>query len=205
MSSTDAKSRTKSAGLPERARRLDLFGPPPLIEGEDMAAYDELLTLISASVKPVDILEDIWVRDIVDLVWETFRLRRLKASLMTAAAYEGLEKILVPLVGWSDANSLSWDWARHNQSAVKKVDELLASTGQTMDAVMAQTLSAKLDGIERIDRMTMTAEVRRIAILREVDRHREALGDALRRAVQHVEDAEFEVVDVKQAIGRNVA
>jgi len=39
-----------------------------------------------------------------------------------------------------------------------------------MDAVMAQTLSISLDDIERIDRMIATAEVRRNAILREVDR-----------------------------------
>jgi hypothetical protein len=43
------------------------FGPPPLIEGEDSAAYDELLARVSTAVKPADILEDIWVRDFVDL------------------------------------------------------------------------------------------------------------------------------------------
>jgi hypothetical protein len=31
-------------------------------------------------VKPADILEDIWVREIVDLVWSAFRLRRFKTS-----------------------------------------------------------------------------------------------------------------------------
>jgi hypothetical protein len=67
-------------GAPGPAARLDLFGPPPLIEGEDAAAYDELLLRISGAVKPADILEDIWVREIVDLVWGAFRLRRFKIS-----------------------------------------------------------------------------------------------------------------------------
>jgi hypothetical protein len=44
-----------------------------------------------------------------------------------------------------------------------------------MDAVMAQALSLKLDDIERIDRMIATAEGRRNAILREVDRHRTSM------------------------------
>lgn len=60
-----------------------------------------------------------------------------------------------------------------------------------MDAVMAQTLAIKLDAIERIDRMIMSAEARRNAVLREMDRHRSALADALRRATENVRDAEF--------------
>jgi hypothetical protein len=65
---------------PHEVTCLREAGPPPLIEGEDAAAYDELLVRISAAVKPADILEDIWVREIVDLVWSAFRLRRFKTS-----------------------------------------------------------------------------------------------------------------------------
>src|SRR5215831_17869414 len=86
MSSTDPKSSTTQASLPERAGRLALFGPPPLLEGEDAAAYDDLLVRISGAVKPTDIFEEIWIREIVDLVWGAFRLRRLKAK-MTAVAH----------------------------------------------------------------------------------------------------------------------
>jgi hypothetical protein len=54
MSTTDPKSSTTPASLPERVGRLALFGPPPLLEGEDTAAYDELLARISGAVKPAD-------------------------------------------------------------------------------------------------------------------------------------------------------
>jgi hypothetical protein len=49
-------------------------------------------------MKPEDIFVELWARDIADLDWEVSRLRRLQASLMTAAAYEGLQKILEPLL-----------------------------------------------------------------------------------------------------------
>src|ERR1700680_24366 len=75
-STRNALRRSTSADQRRAAGRSVPFGPPPLIEGEDAAAYDELLTRVSAAVKPADILEDIWVRDIVDLVWHAFRLRR---------------------------------------------------------------------------------------------------------------------------------
>src|SRR5262249_54402859 len=114
MSTTDPKSSTTPASLPERVGRLALFGPPPLLEGEDTAAYDELLARISGAVKPADIFEEIWVRDVVDLVWEAFRLRRLKANLMTVVTHQGLTKILETLIGWSDARDLAQAWTRRN-------------------------------------------------------------------------------------------
>ena len=197
MSNTDPKSSTTPASLPERVGRLALFGPPPLLEGEDTAAYDELLVRISGAVNPADIFEEIWVRDIVDLVWEALRLRRLKANLMTATAYRGLEQILKPLVGFLEEEHLAKAWAARDQSAIKRVDKLLASAGLTMDAVMAQTLSISLDDIERIDRMIATAEVRRNAILREVDRHRTTWGQELRRAAQQAEEAGFKLIEAQ--------
>jgi hypothetical protein len=174
-----------------------LFGPPPLIEGEDTQAYDELLTQISTAVRPADILEDIWVRDIVDLVWERFRLRRLKANLMTASAVQGLAKVLEAFLGPCDAEDLAKDWAARKPRAIKRVDNILAAAGLTMDAVMAQTLSLKLDDIERIDRMIGLAEARRNAVLREIDRHRETLSQNLRRSVQQVEDGQLRVIENK--------
>ena len=197
MSNTDPKSSTTPASLPEQAGRLALFGPAPLFEGEDAAAYDELLARISGAVKPADIFEEIWVRDIVDLVWEVLRLRWLKANLMTATAYRGLQQILKPLVGFLEEEKLAKAWAARDQSAIKRVDKLLASAGLTMDAVMAQTLSISLDDIERIDRMIATAEMRRNAILHEVDRHRTTWGQELRRAAQQAEDAEFKLIEAQ--------
>ena len=60
---------------------------------------------------------------------------------------------------------------------------------------MAQSLSIKLDDIERIDRMTALAEARRNAILREIDGHREILSQNLRRAVQNVEDGQLRMIE----------
>ncbi len=68
---------------------------------------------------------------------------------------------------------------------------------------MAETLSVKLDNIERIDRLIASAEARRNAALREVDRHRSAIAQTLRRAIEEPEDAEFEVVENGQPISRD--
>jgi hypothetical protein len=96
---------------------------------------------------------------------------------------------------WADARDLTEAWAARERAAIRRVDKLLASAGLTMDAVMAQTLSIRLDDIERIDRMIATAEMRRNAILREVDRHRTTWGQELRRAAQQAEEAGFKLIE----------
>jgi hypothetical protein len=54
-------------------------------------------------------------------------------------------------------------------------------------------LTAKIEEIERIDRLITIAEGRRTASLREIDRHRAVIGEAVRRKVQEVEDAELKL------------
>jgi hypothetical protein len=194
----DVKRQTKSAKL------LTMSGPPPLLEGEDAAAYDELLTQVASAVRPNSIIEDIWVRDVVDLVWEVWRLRRLKAHLMRVSAFQGLAELLAPFLGPSDAEDLAKDWAALRPKARKRVDSILASTGLTIDSVMAQTLSLKLNVIETIDHMVATAEARRNSILREIDRHRETLRQDVRRAVQHIDNRQLHVIENTSAM-RSVA
>jgi hypothetical protein len=176
------------AGL-SKEESARFFGPPPLIAGEDQAQYEMMRDQISAAVRPLDFLEEIWVNDVVNLVWETQRLRRLRAALLLAAAPEGVDRILRasdPFFG----QNVAADWASLQPGAMKIVDAALAAS-LTMDAVMAQTLALKIDEVERIDRMVASAEARRNIALREIDRHRATLGAALRHAADEVLDAEF--------------
>jgi len=59
-----------------------LFGPPPLLEGEDAAAYDELYGRVCAAVKPVDVIDEMLIVDIVFLQVEVLRWHRWKSSRM---------------------------------------------------------------------------------------------------------------------------
>jgi hypothetical protein len=122
LSNAKSEDQTKVSNLPEQAGRLALFGPPPLIKGENSADYDELLAHISGAVKPSDVLEEIWVRDVVDLVWEALRLRRLKASLLAANVSEGLKKVLESFMNnYGKRESLAACWVMRQRSAVRQV------------------------------------------------------------------------------------
>jgi len=198
--------------------RLSLFGPPPVLEGEDSAAYDKLLESVSGAVKPTDIVEEIWCRDVVDLTWEIFRWRRLTTALFTAAAPDALTGVLAALMrrkttetdGMAGLPNLDFTmglrppspeeklvkkWATRNPAAIDRVNKLMASANLKMDIVMAKALVAEFDHIERIDRLATIAEGRRNAVLREIDRHRATFARAMRDTVRDVEDAEFRIVN----------
>lgn len=197
----NSQSLTKAESVaPER---LSCLGPPPLLEGESSADYGDLLARVSAAVEPADILEEIFVRDVVDLSWEALRLRRLKAALLESSQHRGIRELSKLFFGYSEMDDIAEGWQKRDKQVVRQAERALSSAGLTREHVMAETLSVKLDNIERIDRLIASAEARRNAALREVDRHRSAIAQTLRRAIEEPEDAEFEVVENGQSISRD--
>jgi hypothetical protein len=141
-----------------------LFVQRPLIQGESEEEYDDLLARVTAAVRPTDVIEAMWVKDIVDLVWESQRLRRLKASLLMVARKEALLRLLKVDEGFvsftmGDSHSTLADrWLAGDKAAGKKLDGLLAERGLTLDSIMAQALSDQLRQVERIDHMIASAD-----------------------------------------------
>jgi hypothetical protein len=165
---SDPKTRSKSKSVTSApAPRLRLFGQPQVLEGEDAAAYDELLARICAAVKPVDIIDEIFIADIVSLEWEVLRWRRLKWSLIRARGLEVLEGFLAEQLDYDlysehfaddlaqmlqdylpedqaeDAQSLAREYARKEPDAVDKVNEVLPSNGPDVALEGAQRRKAK--------------------------------------------------------------
>jgi hypothetical protein len=62
--------------------RRNWAGEPALLHGEDAYGYDELLAQVRRALVPRDVVEEIWTSDFVDLAWDIFRLRRMKANLL---------------------------------------------------------------------------------------------------------------------------
>jgi len=63
--------------------KKDLFvlGTAALFDGEDQETYDKLHFEVFNYLKPAGILEEIFVRDVVDLTWEIRRYRRVVSNL----------------------------------------------------------------------------------------------------------------------------
>src|SRR5262249_25028124 len=142
----------------------------PLMEGEDAAAYDQLLARIFAAVKPIDVIDEIFIADVAPSEWEVLRLRRLKWSLIRAPALEALENFLdenhldynlysehfadhlaeilqdnFPKDEVNSAHTLAHECARNEAEAVGKVKKILEGRGLNMCQVLhhAQGRKAK--------------------------------------------------------------
>lgn len=187
-----------------KVQRIIGIAPAPLLPTEAEADYLGLAARIVAVAQPKDPIEEFLTRDVVDLTWEILRLRRSKGGLLRAAVSKGVRRILLT-IGYghdpfhadhnSRADKFAAEWASGNANFRSEFEEMLKNAGFTMDEVMAEAFAAVIDPFERIDHLLASAEARRNYVLREIDRHREALGAAMRRGVEEVQDAQFQDVE----------
>jgi hypothetical protein len=175
-------------------RRRNWAGEPGLILGEDRQGYDELLAQVSRALAPRNVMEDVWIRDVVDLVWDIFRLRRIKANLLRVRARNAIREVISPLV--RDSWDLADKWSARDANAVSLVEAALKRAGLSMDTVMAATLREEIDHVAQIEAMIAHAEVRRGAALREIERYRANLAENLRRAIAHVDNSDPHAADI---------
>jgi hypothetical protein len=195
--------------------RLACCAPLPLLQSENAADYDDLLARVSGHLKPSDILEDIWVREIVDLLWENLRWRRDLARCLDTALPKVLEEIIQPLMldqapttprGTSfmsrinaacEAHTAHHDlvrrWTQRDPDAIKRINELLASVKLSIDHVQSQVAVRELAKIERFNCLIASTAWRRDALLREIERHRDraSFAQKLRREIETIEDTEL--------------
>ena len=70
------------------------IAPAPLLPGEREVDYASLAARIVGVARPRDAIEEFLTSDVIDLTWETLRLRRLKAGILRASIGTGIRKVM---------------------------------------------------------------------------------------------------------------
>ena len=160
-------SATNSGTLapPDEVRAL--FGDPPLLRGEDVGLYNELMGQFAKIVEPTDMIEWWWVKDITDHTWEIRRLRRFKALFVEVA-----------------------------QDLMLQTADLFGGTQKRMpvrdsEKSLAEGLMYRINQYKSVDNLIASAELRRAHTLREIERRREYLARLVRKASDEAIDGEF--------------
>jgi hypothetical protein len=178
--------------IPDEIRFI--FEPRPLTIHEDPGHYDRLLALIVQDVKPRDIIEWIWIKDIVDLVWEARRLRLYKVLVtqvrMRKAGGRLLAQVFEPETS-EDAPVLRSeravsDYQSGNGKGITPVADALDALGLPEDALSVAAFIDALPELEKIEQMLRSVESRRNSVLREIERQRFATSQRLRSASEPV-------------------
>jgi hypothetical protein len=94
----------------------ELWKNASVFQSEDSEAYKRLWLEIAKSLRPTDIIEWLWIKDVLDFSWEIFRLRRVKAEFGPDFGFvqsdhfrDGLEryKVLDALLAASEARRIA--------------------------------------------------------------------------------------------------
>ncbi|TXN42533.1 HNH endonuclease signature motif containing protein [Methylobacterium sp. WL7] len=188
--------------LPAIPAHLDfLFADRPLLPGDNEEQYDALLRSIVQQVEPADVIEAIWVKDIIDLIWEAKRLRRWRGQILVQAQLKAVEELIKPglqgtnvldlsTFGGPSAEYLAAGWMAGDEIETERVEEILQKRGLKVEDVRAHGFLMNLPAIERIDRLSLSADQRRDALVREIERKRASFAQQVRTATADVIDAD---------------
>jgi hypothetical protein len=127
----------------EPTPRLALFGPPPLIEDEDAATYDELFARFRAAVQPVDV---IMIRARARKALEAFLCEQLDYDLYSDLFADRLTEILQENLSDDQAKGaqkLAHQCARNEPDAVDKVNNILEGFNPNLNSILDDARAQK--------------------------------------------------------------
>jgi ribosomal protein L12E/L44/L45/RPP1/RPP2 len=176
----------------------DLLGPPPLLPSESVADYEGLRARLRAKIVPRDVVEEMLLRDILDLQWEVLRMRRLKSRILSSGRPTGLQSLLDRRVVCYELSKLVDGLGRGEKETIKQIEKVLKQFGLSVDDIDAHTLLKTLDPLDRIDRTISHAESRRNNAVREIEKSRDATARRMRMALSE-EDASPSSFEVQEA------
>ncbi len=150
MAAPDLSVRTAQAI--ERLARTASLGPPPLIEGEDGAAYNQLHGSITAAVKPKDFIEEILARDIADLSWDVLRLRRARVDELLCATGLTVESVTAEVfVAISEAleriDRMMMSAESRRNTALREIERHRSSFAQALRRASEEVVEAEFEDV----------------------------------------------------------
>ncbi len=169
-----------------------LFGSAPILKTEDEEIYWNCMERVVKCVEPQDVIEWLWVKDVVDLSWEILRFRRLKIDLVeidredkNATIEWEREHFDEPYVDFMSGKRTPRDTA---DIEARKHKQLLDTETDSV-----KLLFKHIEEYERIEKLLTSAELRRDKILREIELRRDHMSRRLRAASDEILDAQAQV------------
>ncbi len=167
----------------------------PLLSAESPDEFASLRKQLENEVVVRGPIEQIYLDDFANLVWEIWRVRRFKAAIINNSRLAALQTILKQLLARSDfvlsfdlehaAKDLSRAWF-HSKTARTKVAKLLRKFEMNEDAIEAEAFRLCGEDVERLDRILAGLEFRRDKALRCITDYRQVFSKRLEQAADRI-------------------
>jgi hypothetical protein len=195
-------SRSLAKRLPIRPPQgLAVFLDDLPLAGEEKAEdYCNLFGAILRGAKPADEIDWLYVKDIVDLEWDIRRERAIKTAIIKEAQKEVVLELLKTTREELDAvkshiyriftaGTEAETWSTDSE-VKKQINARLSERGYPPSAVLAKAYERAGAQIDAVERRIASYEMRKVVILREIERRNDRLARQL-KASSEVLDAEF--------------
>jgi hypothetical protein len=151
----------------------------PLLITESEEEYHRIRQGFYDEIGPVGIIEQMYVDDLIDIVWEIVRLKRCKVGVTNMAFHGASVSVLQRFL--QAGPDLAYEWISDPKVA-KVVEDELAKYKLDGSVVIAGAIRDSTYALERIELLLATAERRRDVILQRIYHYRSEMSSVLRRA-----------------------
>jgi hypothetical protein len=162
-----------------------LNSTPPLLFGESAEQFEHLRAELEQEIKPKGIIERIYLNDVLALMWEIVRLRRIKTNIIRNARLAALEIIIARIepaharcLGRSlisEAKKFAIAWLEDSDDK-DFVQELLRKSQLDEGAIDAEAFRRVFPDVQQLDTMLNSMETRFSKTLRRVAEYRKSFA-----------------------------
>jgi hypothetical protein len=155
---------------------------------EDEPDFEALLSHVVTSLRPRDMIEKMYMLDIVRAYWDARRARRAIETGLSLGWRDAIDHILSKIRPGVDPDcfnerskrrELTAEILRQGVGAHEGFRQMLADRGLDETAVTGAALAISLAEVERLDRLATMADSRRVVAMRELRSYRAALAREL--------------------------
>ena len=183
-------ARSKAAPLTvEVSSVFDLLHDAPLMAGEHVADYEALRMSVIREINPSTLIEQIAARELLSLVWEERRLRRLREAYINRNFESDLQSKLETLVRNDDASveevekldtsyrnysmHLTHYYLAKDAEAVSEVTRLLSEANVSIDEIVSQVFVRHIKNIQNFEHLITNTVQHRNRLISDLERRKD--------------------------------
>jgi hypothetical protein len=193
---------TKSLQLPSDLDRF--LGDAPLVGDEKQEDYDAFSDAIVSTMSQPDVINQLYLKDFVDLSWQIRRERLILADIirlykkevvldLLKTAYKKLSgpiESLTTVDRFLGADREAQRWLG-DPAARKEIDADLEARGYSSSTVLALAYREGAAEIDMVEQRIASYEIRRLMALREIERRNEKSARQLKKSTSDLIEGEL--------------